>query len=145
MAAAAELRWKAAVVLLDDRADCGEVRMVALAPIGDILFFVALVDREQVRRITGALPQCHPTGRRHCDDNILVERLWRTVKYEEAYLRAYSVGWEAEISLASFLWWYFHVRPHSSLGGKTPHEVYPETEACSSRPKLTMSGATAVQ
>jgi putative transposase len=40
------------------------------------------------------------SGRKRCYDNILVERLWRTVKYEEVYLRAYSDGWEAEISLA---------------------------------------------
>jgi len=85
------------------------------------------------------------SGRKRCYDNILVERLWRTVKYEEVYLRAYSDGWEAEISLARFLWRYCHVRPHSSLGGRTPHEVYTETEPCSSRPELTMSGAETVQ
>ncbi len=51
LAAAAELSWDAALVWLDDRADYGEVRMVALAPIGDILFFVAFVDRESARRI----------------------------------------------------------------------------------------------
>jgi hypothetical protein len=45
-----------------------------------------------------------------------------------------------EISLARFQWRYCHVRPHSSLGGRTPHEDYTETEPCSSRPKLTMSG-----
>ncbi|MFM7753044.1 MAG: IS3 family transposase, partial [Cyanobium sp.] len=38
------------------------------------------------------------SGRKRCYDNILVERLWRTVKYEEVYLHAYSDGWEAEIS-----------------------------------------------
>ena len=85
------------------------------------------------------------SGRKRCYDNILVERLWRTIKYEEVYLRAYSDGWEAEISLARFLWRYCHVRPHSSLGGRTPHEVYTETEPCSSRPELTMSGAETVQ
>lgn len=85
------------------------------------------------------------SGRKRCYDNILVERLWRTVKYEEVYLRAYSDGWEAEISLARFLWRYCHVRPHSSLGGRTPHEVYTDTEPCSTRPGLTMSGAPAVQ
>ena len=85
------------------------------------------------------------SGRKRCYDNILVERLWRTVKYEVVYLRDYSVGWEAEISLARFLWWYCHVRPHSSLGGRTPHEVYIETEPRSSRPRLTMSGARTVQ
>ena len=85
------------------------------------------------------------SGRKRCYDNILVERLWRTVKYEEVYLRAYSDGWEAEISLARFLWRYCHVRPHSSLGGRTPHEVYTENESCPSRPGLTMSGTKPVQ
>ena len=51
LAAAAELSWDAALVWVDDRTDYGEVRMVALAPIGDILFFVAFVDRETIRRI----------------------------------------------------------------------------------------------
>jgi len=45
LAAATELRWEAALVWIDDRADYGEVRMVALASIGDTLYFVAFVDR----------------------------------------------------------------------------------------------------
>ncbi len=85
------------------------------------------------------------SGRGRCFANILVERLWPTVKYEEDYLRAYSDGWEAEIRLARFFWRYCHVRPRSSLGGRTPLEVYTEAKACSSRPGLTMSGAQAVQ
>ena len=85
------------------------------------------------------------SGRKRCYDNILVERLWRTVKYEEVYLRAYCDGWEAEFSLARFLWRYCHARPHSSLGCRTPHEVYTEAEPSSSRPGLTMSGAQSVQ
>ena len=85
------------------------------------------------------------SGRKRCYDNILVERLWRTLKYEEVYLRAFSDSWEAEISLARFLWRYCHVRPHSSLGGKTPYAVYTETEHCPSRLELTISGARAVQ
>ena len=51
MAAAAELSWDAALAWIDDRADYGEVRMVALAPLGDVLYFVAFVDREPARRI----------------------------------------------------------------------------------------------
>ena len=51
LAAAAELSWDAALVWIDDRADYGEVRMVALAPVGDTLCFVAFVDREPARRI----------------------------------------------------------------------------------------------
>jgi putative transposase len=70
------------------------------------------------------------TGRKRCYDNILVERLWRTLKYEEVYLRANGDGWEAEISLAHFLWRYCHVRPHSSLGGRTPQTVNSEAKPC---------------
>jgi len=80
------------------------------------------------------------SGRKRCNDNFLVVSLWRTVKYEEVYLRAYSDGWEAEIRLARFLWRYCHVRPHSSLGGRTPNEVYTETVSCPSRPRLQISG-----
>jgi len=98
-----------------------------------------------VDRLQGEKIKISWSGRKRCYDNILVERLWRTVKYEEVYLRAYSDGWEAEISLARFLWRYCHVRPHSSLGGRTPREVYTENEPCSSRPELTISGASAVQ
>jgi putative transposase len=98
-----------------------------------------------VARLQGEEIKISWSGRKRCYDNILVERLWRTVKYEEVDLHAYRDGWEAEISLARFLWRYCHVRPHSSLGGRTPHEVYTETEPCSSRPELTMSGAGTVQ
>lgn len=50
LAAAAELDWDAALAWIDDRADYGEARIVALAPIGDRLFFVAFVDRSDSRR-----------------------------------------------------------------------------------------------
>ena len=76
------------------------------------------------------------SGRKRCYDNILVERLWRTLKVEEVDLRAYGDGWEAEISLAHFLWRHCHGRPHSSMGGRTPQAVYTEAEPCSSRPEL---------
>ena len=99
--------------------------------------FVARLQAEEIR--------ISWSGRKRCYDNILVERLWRTVKYEEVYLHAYSDGWDAEISLARFLWRYCHVRPHSALGGRTPHEVYTEPESCSTRPGLTMSVTGTVQ
>lgn len=51
LAAAAELDWDAALAWIDDRAEYGEVRIVALAPIEDRLFFVAFVDRSDSRRI----------------------------------------------------------------------------------------------
>jgi uncharacterized protein len=51
LAAAAQLDWDAALAWIDDRADYGELRIVALAPIGDRLFFVVFVDRDEGRRI----------------------------------------------------------------------------------------------
>ena len=63
-------------------------------------------------------------------DNVLVERLWRSVKYEEVYLRAYDSVSEARVSLGQYLAFYNERRPHSSLDGRTPDEAYfgnPET------------------
>ena len=57
-------------------------------------------------------------------DNVFVERLWRTLKYEEVYLRAYSSVSEARRSLNRYLTFYNRCRPHSSLGGQTPDQVY---------------------
>ncbi len=74
-----------------------------------------------------------------------MERLWRTVKYEEVYLRSKADGWYAEISLARFFWRYGDVRPHASLGGKSSNEMYNQIGICSSRPELTMSEAATVQ
>jgi len=85
------------------------------------------------------------SGRKRCFDNILVERLWRTVKYEEVYIRAYEDGWDAEVSLARFLWRYCHVRPHRSLGGRTPHMVYSAIATDQSRSELTITEPVLVQ
>ncbi len=57
-------------------------------------------------------------------DNMFVERLWRTVKYEEVYLRAYDSVAQARASIASYLAFYNAGRPHSSLDGRTPDEAY---------------------
>ena len=57
-------------------------------------------------------------------DNIFVERLWRTVKYEEVYLRAYASVSEARNSISRYLAFYNGRRPHSSLGGQTPDQAY---------------------
>ena len=57
-------------------------------------------------------------------DNVFVERLWRSVKYEEVYLRAYDSVSEARVSLARYLAFYNERRPHSSLDGRTPDEAY---------------------
>ena len=57
-------------------------------------------------------------------DNIFVERLWRSVKYEEVYLKNYADGWEAERSLAEYFRFYCHRRIHQALRYRTPAEVY---------------------
>jgi putative transposase len=63
-------------------------------------------------------------GRGSWRDNVFVERLWRSVKYEEVYLRAYDSVAEARSSLGSYLGFYNRKRPHSSLDGWTPDQVY---------------------
>ena len=57
-------------------------------------------------------------------DNVFVERLWRSVKYEEVYLRAYDSVSEARASLGRYLAFYNGRRPHSSLDGRTPDQAY---------------------
>ena len=63
-------------------------------------------------------------GRGAWRDNVFVERLWRTVKYEEVYLRAYTGVTEARASIGRYLGFYNRTRPHSSLGGQTPDQAY---------------------
>jgi putative transposase len=63
-------------------------------------------------------------GRGSWRDNVFIERLWRSVKYEEVYLKAYESVSQARQSIADYLSWYNHRRPHSSLSDQTPHEAY---------------------
>ena len=63
-------------------------------------------------------------GKGSYNDNLFIERLWRTVKYEEVYLKAYQDGREARISLGEYFRFYNTSRPHQSLGYQTPVEVY---------------------
>ena len=67
-------------------------------------------------------------------DNIFIERLWRSLKYEEVYLKDYSDVWEAEDNIRSYFLFYNTERLHSALDYKTPEEVYYE-----SRKSNTMS------
>lgn len=63
-------------------------------------------------------------GRGSWRDNVFVERLWRTIKYEEVYLRAYDTVREARESIGRYLEFYNRKRPHSSLDGRTPDQAY---------------------
>ena len=57
-------------------------------------------------------------------DNVFVERLWRTIKYEEVYLNAYRDVPEARAGIGQYLGFYNTKRPHSSLDGQTPDQAY---------------------
>ena len=80
-------------------------------------------------------------GKGSYNDNLFIERLWRTVKYEEVYLKAYEDGREARISLGEYIHFYNTTRPHQSLGYLTPAEVYTEAveNACSNVVELPVA------
>lgn len=63
-------------------------------------------------------------GKGRAIDNIFVERLWRTVKYEDIYLRAYADGWELEAGLATYFAFYNGQRFHQALAYQTPEQVF---------------------
>ena len=63
-------------------------------------------------------------GKGRYADNIFVERLWRTVKYEEVYLKAYVNAVEARRELGTYFRLYNNLRPHQALGYRTPAEVF---------------------
>ena len=62
-------------------------------------------------------------------DNIFIERLWRSLKYEEVYLSEYTTGSEARAGIGWWLDFYDQRRPHSSLDGRTPNEAYTGSDA----------------
>jgi putative transposase len=61
-------------------------------------------------------------------DNVFVERFWRTLKYEEVYLRAYDSASAAKAGIGRYISFYNSMRPHSSLDDRTPDAVYFQTE-----------------
>ena len=63
-------------------------------------------------------------GKGRCIDNIFVERLWRSVKYEEVYLHAYENVAEARVGIARYFAFYNSERPHQALGYQTPEEFH---------------------
>ena len=63
-------------------------------------------------------------GKGRAMDNIMVERLWRTVKYEDIYIKDYETLEDLKKGLKNYFWFYNNERPHQSLGDRTPAEVY---------------------
>ena len=77
---------------------------------------------------TGAFKDAEITismdGRGRCMDNIFIERLWRSLKYEAIYLHELTDGFRAERVIAEWIGFYNTERPHSALAGQTPAEAY---------------------
>lgn len=75
-------------------------------------------------RLIGERVAISMDGRGRALDNVFIERLWRTVKYEDIYLRGYETAAELEQGLAAYFEFYCHERLHMALGYQTPWEAY---------------------
>jgi putative transposase len=122
------LSWKLSITL--DTTFCIEAVEEALAKYGKPEIFntdqgsqftsVAFTDLLKSHGIAISMD-----GKSAWRNNVFVERLWRTIKYEEVYLRAYASVSEARASLGQYIDGFYNTRrPHSSLGRLTPDEVY---------------------
>ena len=121
------LAWRVSITL--DTAFCVEAVEEALGRYGKPEIF----NTDQGCQFTSAaftgLLQAHGIrismdGRGRWLDNVFIERLWKTVKYEEVYLRAYESVSAAKASLATYFAFYNGRRPHTSLDRMTPDQIY---------------------
>ena len=99
-------------------------------------------------RFTGVLTaagiEVSMDGRGRWMDNVFIERLWRSVKYECVYLHAYETGSELRAGLGAWVQLYNERRPHSALAGRTPDEVYKGAALSAGPwPLRPLAGATA--
>ena len=77
-----------------------------------------------ITTLTDAGVQVSMDGRGRCMDNIFIERLWRSLKYEAVYLHELTDGFRAEQVIRDWIEFYNTERPHSALGDQTPAEAY---------------------
>lgn len=75
-------------------------------------------------RVQAAGARCSMDGRGRCLDNVFIERLWRSLKYEALYLHELTDGFKAERAISNWMLFYNESRPHSALKGRTPGEAY---------------------
>jgi len=85
---------------------------------------VQFTSREFTSRLESAAVSISMDGRGRALDNVFVERLWRSVKYEEVYLHDYATGAECHAGLSRYLEFYCEERLHQALDYRTPAEVY---------------------
>jgi len=121
------LSWRVSITM--EASFCVETLEEALAKYGKPEFF----NTDQGSQFTGAAftgvlikndIKISMDGKGAWRDNVFVERLWRTVKYEEVYLRAYDSVSDARASIGRYLDLYNRRRPHSSLDDRTPDQAY---------------------
>ena len=109
---------------------CGEARAEALSKGQPEIFNTDQGSQFTSAAFTGLLLergiQISMDGKGRYTDNIFVERLWRSIKYEEVYLKVYQNGSEARAGIGAYLDFYNWERPHQALGYQTPGEVFEE-------------------
>jgi len=121
------LAWQVSITM--DTAFCVEAVEEALARYGvPDIFNTDQGSQFTSEAFTGLLKeagiQISMDGRGSWRDNVFIERLWRSVKYEEVYLKAYGSVSEARVGLGCYFEFYNANRPHSSLSGMTPDQFY---------------------
>jgi len=126
------LSWRLSNTL--DTAFCLEALVEALGTGTPEIFNTDQGSQFTSNDFTGRLDQAHVRismdGRGRCFDNIFIERLWRSVKYEEVYLFDYADLREARSRLTRYFDFYNHQRRHQGLGGMTPHQAHTEAVLC---------------
>lgn len=121
------LAWRLSITM--DVAFCIEAVEEAMARFGNPDIFNTdqgsqFTSREFTGMLIGAGIQISMDGKGAWRDNVFVERIWKSVKYEEVYLRAYASVSEARASIGRYLAFYNAKRPHQSLGRQTPDQAY---------------------
>jgi putative transposase len=121
------LSWRLSITM--DAAPCIEALEEALARYGKPEIFNSdqgsqFTSHDFTKVLLDQKIQISMDGKGAWRDNVFVERLWRSVKYEEVYLKAYESVREARASIGNYLEFYNQKRPHSSLDDRTPDEAY---------------------
>lgn len=121
------LAWRLSNTM--DATFCVEALREALAKYGSPDIFNTdqgsqFTSEDFTRVLKGHKVRISMDGKGRALDNIFVERLWRSVKYEEVYLKQYQSMQEAKAGLANYFRFYNHERPHQALQNRTPAEVH---------------------
>ena len=114
---------KVNILLVDDQAGKLLSYEVILRELGENLI-KASSGREALEHLLKNEIAISMDGKGAWRDNVFVERLWRSIKYEEVYLKAYDSVSEARASIGRYLTFYNGRRPHSSLDRRTPDQAY---------------------